>query len=88
VSARVFKRCGCGRTHTRAEWLTLPFVGLSYGLELRNCACGSTIAVRATVEPYGAIAAGHIGFGLTRAAARADAVLRAIGGWRIGGATC
>lgn len=43
------KRCGCGREYDAKDWLELPFVSLvdddveSY--EMRNCACGSTIAV-------------------------------------------
>jgi hypothetical protein len=51
------KECGCGRTHTPSEWPHLPFVGVMDGfeaegnepaipsLELRNCDCGSTLAV-------------------------------------------
>ncbi len=57
------KRCSCGRTFTRQEWEGLPLLGLQppgespqgqghlwYGQELRNCPCGSTLAVE--VEPY------------------------------------
>lgn len=46
------KRCACGRRHAPLEWLTLPLVGVwpeeetgGAALELRNCPCGSTIAV-------------------------------------------
>jgi hypothetical protein len=50
------KRCGCGRTYrTPAEWRALPFCrrtarasrsddGIEV-LELRNCPCGSTLAI-------------------------------------------
>ena len=52
------KRCGCGREHDRAAWAELPFVGVfedsvvtedhpeAETLEMRNCACGSTITVK------------------------------------------
>jgi hypothetical protein len=43
------KRCGCGRCFTRAQWRELQYVGAQADdvetLELRNCPCGSTIAV-------------------------------------------
>lgn len=43
------KRCGCGREHDAAAWRALPFVGVQDDVdcrfELRNCVCGSTIAV-------------------------------------------
>lgn len=45
------KSCGCGRSFTLAEWRRLPFVGEQrfeappYRLELRDCRCGSTIAL-------------------------------------------
>lgn len=43
------KHCGCGRSWTKVEWSTLHRVGvLDAGgerLELRQCACESTIAV-------------------------------------------
>lgn len=45
----VVKVCGCGRSHTRLGWLALRWVGTlcdeAEHLELRNCECGSTIAV-------------------------------------------
>ncbi len=45
----VIKTCGCGRMHTRAAWRALPFKGTQCDevdhLELRDCPCGSTIAV-------------------------------------------
>jgi hypothetical protein len=43
-----FKRCGCGLVYSRAAWGGLPKVGtMSYRgerVELRQCACCSTIA--------------------------------------------
>lgn len=45
----VIKECGCGLRYTRAQWETLEYVGKHPDpvepLELRNCICGSTIAV-------------------------------------------
>lgn len=51
------KRCTCcGRLLAPLEWYALPFVGLwsaeetgDVALELRNCRCGSTLAVPAPV---------------------------------------
>jgi hypothetical protein len=45
------KACRCGRSWSRDEWATLVFVGYTDGgedgeLELRNCVCGSTVAVQ------------------------------------------
>jgi CheY-like chemotaxis protein len=45
VTGDVVKRCGCGREYTRAEWGALPFCGTMQGTELRNCPCGSSIAL-------------------------------------------
>jgi hypothetical protein len=49
LAASAFKVCGCGRPYTRAGWDRLPFVGVQDDgverIELRNCVCGSTIAV-------------------------------------------
>jgi hypothetical protein len=43
------KVCGCGRTYTAEQWSTLEMVGRMFDveetIELRNCPCGSTIAV-------------------------------------------
>lgn len=41
------KKCGCGREHTKEDWKQLPLVGVMQEdfLELRNCPCGSTIAL-------------------------------------------
>jgi len=33
-----------------AKWAALPFVGEMLGLELRNCECGSTLAIE-KVQP-------------------------------------
>ncbi len=51
----VVKRCGCGREYTRSRWLSLPRCGrvhLTKGdevIELRNCACGSSLALQLDV---------------------------------------
>jgi hypothetical protein len=46
---REAKRCGCGRVHGTLAWADLRFVGVMEHagrlLELRNCACGSTLGV-------------------------------------------
>lgn len=44
------KTCGCGLSYNRAEWDALAYVGTqkTFGapdLELRNCACMSTLAI-------------------------------------------
>lgn len=48
-SDRVVKSCGCGRSFSSRGWTRLEYVGLQrdpYGdIELRNCACGSTIGI-------------------------------------------
>lgn len=53
------KRCGCGIEHDARAWQALPFVGYqdfpaegtlpSIRLELRNCPCGSTLALRVSI---------------------------------------
>ncbi|HEY3819006.1 MAG TPA: response regulator [Polyangiaceae bacterium] len=45
VTDDVVKRCGCGREYTRAQWGALAFCGTMQGTELRNCPCGSSIAL-------------------------------------------
>ena len=45
-----FKVCPCGRRYTRREWDALEWVGVQEAdetkvLHLRNCTCGSTMAV-------------------------------------------
>ena len=52
------KTCGCGRAHDAAGWRALVVVGYcgasngeaSQRLELRQCPCGSTLAVDVPVE--------------------------------------
>lgn len=41
------KKCGCGLVHTAEAWEQLPFVGVMPEdfIELRNCPCGSTLAI-------------------------------------------
>ena len=40
------KRCPCcTRVYSRDEWERLPHIGSTADLELRNCRCGSTLAV-------------------------------------------
>lgn len=49
-----FKVCGCGISYSRAAWERLPCIGWMRGrnlaIELRQCACASTIAVRVQSE--------------------------------------
>jgi hypothetical protein len=50
------KPCGCGRTHTAAQWAALEMVGTQPdyaggALELRNCECGSTLSVPVEPDP-------------------------------------
>jgi hypothetical protein len=41
-----FKHCNCCQTdHSKKGWQQLPLVGDMMDLELRNCGCGSTLAV-------------------------------------------
>lgn len=44
------KVCGCGIAHDHIGWSALPVAGVMRddveALELRNCPCGSTIAVQ------------------------------------------
>jgi len=48
----VVKRCSCGRDFTRSQWLALPRCGHMHlarrgtFIELRNCACGSSLALQ------------------------------------------
>lgn len=49
-SRQTIKVCRCGRDYTEASWAQLARVGLMSdgeggSLTLRNCACGSTLAV-------------------------------------------
>lgn len=49
VCTREPKACGCGARHDGTGWAGLPLVGWNDDgvevLELRNCPCGSTLAV-------------------------------------------
>jgi transcription elongation factor Elf1 len=51
------KACRCGLTFTAEMWAALPrvdrwYVGVrDYGLDMRNCTCGSTIAIQVTSAP-------------------------------------
>lgn len=53
------KTCGCcGQKHTAMAWASLPLKGTvvtsdeegTYSLELRNCACGSTIGIETVTK--------------------------------------
>ena len=41
----IVKRCSCGHEYTRSGWKALRVVGTMGPVELRNCACGSSIAL-------------------------------------------
>ena len=43
--SRIVNACPCGKNYTGSQWLDLALVWVMDGLELRNCACGSTRAV-------------------------------------------
>ncbi|MBX3197269.1 MAG: hypothetical protein KF850_34390 [Labilithrix sp.] len=49
----IVKRCGCGRAYAKSEWKALVLVGTQdaegESFELRTCACGTTLNVRAEV---------------------------------------
>lgn len=53
VDLATVKRCSCGREYDRSWWDLLPLVGYvgaasgdeSQVLELRQCGCGSTLAL-------------------------------------------
>ena len=53
----VAKTCRCGRRHTLLEWSRLPSAGdmkdEAEHLELRNCPCGSTLALKVAYEDTG-----------------------------------
>jgi len=44
-----YKVCSCGVQYTLEAWCALPYVGVlvdpDESFELRNCVCGSTLAV-------------------------------------------
>lgn len=48
--AGVYKKCKCGHAYTRETWGALDYAGEQPAedgevLELRNCVCGSTLAI-------------------------------------------
>jgi hypothetical protein len=53
VSVTFAKRCACGLTYDAEAWHALPLCGAMRddvkALELRTCACGSTIAVQVCI---------------------------------------
>lgn len=55
MKAPLVKACGCGRLYTRAQWDALAYVGPwddeTELFELRNCACGSTLALSLGASP-------------------------------------
>jgi len=50
MNLEVIKTCACGLKYTRDEWELLPYRGVQEtpdeNLELRDCKCGSTLAIR------------------------------------------
>jgi hypothetical protein len=55
--ATIVKSCKCGQRFTQMQWNSLPNVGRmdleedgDKRLELRNCPCGSTIAIEHPAE--------------------------------------
>lgn len=52
LPAGIVKRCSCGRKFTRSQWLTLAWCGQvrlsgrDAVVDLRNCTCGSSMALR------------------------------------------
>ena len=61
ASAIIVKQCACGREYDRREWLALSLCGRLHvpggtDLELRNCVCGSSIAVQSE-DPGGDVPA-------------------------------
>jgi CheY-like chemotaxis protein len=41
----IVKRCACGATYDRIGWKRLPLCGTMLHRELRNCTCGSSLAL-------------------------------------------
>jgi len=54
ASPAIVKTCGCGRTYSRMQWHALTLLGRMHVpgteeiLELRNCTCGSSLALEPT----------------------------------------
>lgn len=48
----IVRSCGCGLSFTVEEWVLLPLIGEMGDeietVELRNCHCGSTLAIEMT----------------------------------------
>ena len=49
-ATEIKKACGCGARYTATAWQALPLQGIQPlegepSLEMRNCPCGSTLAV-------------------------------------------
>jgi CheY-like chemotaxis protein len=57
ATTAIVKQCGCGREYSRDEWGALRLCGRihvpgrNFALELRNCVCGSSIAVQSEELP-------------------------------------
>jgi CheY-like chemotaxis protein len=49
-SMPIVKTCGCGRAFTMPQWKALAPCGRMGDMELRNCWCGSSLALRVTPE--------------------------------------
>jgi len=68
----VVKRCACGRQHNRSQWRSLAPCGRMHlvlcraVLELRNCTCGSTLALK--IDTPGDTGDDSVLFGLPEAA--------------------
>ena len=41
----IVKRCGCSASYNRVQWKALPLCGTMLHRELRNCVCGSSLAL-------------------------------------------
>ena len=67
VPGGVVKRCACGRDLTRKQWLELPLCGRmkrphrKSHYELRNCTCGSTLALESGAPPGPSMTHGSLG---------------------------
>jgi len=55
IQRHTIKTCACGRSYTEASWAELPRVGLMSDGEggvitMRNCTCGSTLAIELLMQ--------------------------------------
>ncbi len=41
----IVRTCACGKSYTLSQWKALQFCGTMYGAELRECVCGSSLAL-------------------------------------------